>query len=419
MIARKLHLMWDAPENQWPPLVLLCIRLWQELNPDFEITLYDEKSVRNLIGHDIPDASYQRMKVQHRSDLVRTKLLATQGGIWVDATCLPHRPIREWIGHYDDCDFAGVKASSRGCIVDNWFMLSKPCSILMSEQYASLLKYWREPKIYLPQDEYSVDLISINWEKYIDNYASDVLKIAPYFLWHYLFTKKISERDDLARLLTAQKFLSTKGECGHLTMAISAASVCTPAMRSDVNAFIINTEAPLSKLIRHSSVTNILIPTLLTAVCNRNNLAYDKICVLAGVAAINAGPLAQMRIRAPGAEGLRVYFLDHAGSIGLGPVISEMGEKISPPGGTIFANLVHIGEIEHSGSRIVIGKAIDVSRGIDVVYSFDNPIKEFITIVLSSEYDTRIKFFQKKNGKFDEFSSRIVRARVSTDINLI
>jgi hypothetical protein len=256
VIPRNIFLMWDRPRNEWPALVELCIGLWEKLNPKWNVEVYDIEKARRLVCSDVDTNVFNSLKVQHQSDLVRTKLLWLHGGIWVDASCLPHIPVDQWIDDFETYEYASIPSLKPGQVSDNWFLLSKQNGLIMSKQYEALVRYWRTPKINLPQDQRSIDMIAERWEEFMSDYSAHQLRVAPYFLWQYLF-RRLAETDEaFAACFKQQRYFAIRGECAFLIRALrsnQANGIANNPIPDELREFLFATTAPLSKL--HHSAT--------------------------------------------------------------------------------------------------------------------------------------------------------------------
>ena len=261
MIPKNIFIMWDKPRDQWPRLVAFCVNLWTTLNPEFNVEIYDSEKAFDFVKDDFDLDIYNKMKVQHKSDILRTKLLAERGGIWVDATCMPHRPVRLWIDQFEDSDFAGLKTLTKGQTIDNWFMISRKSSVLMKKQYAALQIYWKTSKIYLPQDSESIAIIAENWQEYVTDFMAHKMRLVPYFIWQYLFTNLVASDPEFAELFKAQKYSSSDGGCGFVALALARHAGPTLSL-PEIQKHVIYSASPLSKLIRWNPETEKLIDEL-------------------------------------------------------------------------------------------------------------------------------------------------------------
>jgi hypothetical protein len=265
-------MMWDTPQEAWPPLVSFCVNLWRDLNPDYNVEIYDAARARELVKSDFDLEIYDTIKIQHQADILRTKLLAERGGIWVDATCMPHRPVRLWIDRFQDSDFAGLKTLTAGQTVDNWFMISKKCSILMQKQYQNLINYWKTPKIPLPQDARSISMIAERSLLFVSDAAAHDLRIAPYFLWQYLFTRLYETDAEFSEVFRRQTYSSADGGCGFVALALAKQSGSPLPLQEEIRKHVIYSSAPLSKLIRWNPQTIKILDELRTCVALRGEI---------------------------------------------------------------------------------------------------------------------------------------------------
>jgi hypothetical protein len=249
-------MMWDKPRPIWPRLVRTCVDLWIEINPTWNVEIFDIGKARELISADIDLEIFDTIKVQHQSDLVRTKLLSTRGGIWVDASCLPHMPVDVWIEEFQSYDYASIPSLVPGQISDNWFLLSKENGYILTKQYNELVRYWRTPKINLPQDTRSISMIAQNWRGFISDYSAHKLRIVPYFCWQYLFNRQVEDNPEFASVFDKQKFLSLTGECGAMIRMLYKnvdKKIPSTPMSQELRLFLQKTEAQLSKLNHHAT----------------------------------------------------------------------------------------------------------------------------------------------------------------------
>jgi tetratricopeptide (TPR) repeat protein len=101
-IPRTLIQFWDSDP---PPDIAALMRTWQELNPDFHYTLFDNHAAEAFLAAHHPEAILQAfrraLEPAQRADLFRLAVLATTGGFYADAddrclqplsACLPAQP---------------------------------------------------------------------------------------------------------------------------------------------------------------------------------------------------------------------------------------------------------------------------------------------------------------------------------------
>ncbi len=90
---RIIWIMWWQGEDQMPPIVQSCLRSVRTYAKGFDIRIITEKNYSEYV--DVSDVikyrnqfflGKERLLIQHFSDILRMRLLAEHGGIWLDAT---------------------------------------------------------------------------------------------------------------------------------------------------------------------------------------------------------------------------------------------------------------------------------------------------------------------------------------------
>lgn len=210
-IPNNIFLLWDQPKHSWPPVVQFCIDLWMKLNPDWNVEVHNAATVRSLLETDINQSVLDSATIQAKSDMLRAKLLSTRGGIWADATCMPHMPVGDWIDAYARSDFSAPPNFLPGRTICSWFLISKLAGSIMTKHYLAITKYWRTQKVFLPTDTRSNRIVEANWRAFVDNHAAHELRVCPYFWFHYLFTQQLEREEEFRACFQAQRLLQTAG----------------------------------------------------------------------------------------------------------------------------------------------------------------------------------------------------------------
>jgi len=156
-IPRRIWAYWDGGEDAAPPVVRACLASWRRHNPDWDLTVLDRDSAPARAGlpmgpDDIPVQSY--------ADLLRLRLLAREGGVWVDATTFCLRPLDHWLPMLAQGGFFAFTwtPADRWFIwpnvprrITNWFLASEPGGAVITAWEARALAYWqgrRTPHVY-------------------------------------------------------------------------------------------------------------------------------------------------------------------------------------------------------------------------------------------------------------------------------
>ena len=115
MIPKKIHYIWFGgnPKND---LIKRCIASWKQYMPDYEIIEWNENNA-DLSQCSFAQDAYQAKKWAYVSDYVRFKVLAEQGGVYMDTDVELLKPIPENILAHTA--FTGLELNgtlSPGCI---------------------------------------------------------------------------------------------------------------------------------------------------------------------------------------------------------------------------------------------------------------------------------------------------------------
>lgn len=145
-VPRKIWIYWADGRDQAPPLVKLCIRSWEVMNPGWDVIVLDETNFADYA--DLSDLDGAEVPIQTRSDILRCRLLISHGGVWADGTILCTSPLDNWL-------FAAMQSNafmfSRPTVyrmVSNWFIAAQPGSRLLIAQNAAYTGYLTDPPIY-------------------------------------------------------------------------------------------------------------------------------------------------------------------------------------------------------------------------------------------------------------------------------
>eukprot|EP00933_Yihiella_yeosuensis_P070825 TRINITY_DN78989_c0_g1_i1.p1 TRINITY_DN78989_c0_g1~~TRINITY_DN78989_c0_g1_i1.p1 ORF type:complete len:525 (+),score=72.32 TRINITY_DN78989_c0_g1_i1:25-1575(+) len=90
-----------VPYPSLPEFVDACIETMRSLNPDWEVRVVNETSVKKWLSDEDMmhlTARSSSMSIQHRSDVYRLALLAKYGGVWADASTLMTNSLNQIMG---------------------------------------------------------------------------------------------------------------------------------------------------------------------------------------------------------------------------------------------------------------------------------------------------------------------------------
>lgn len=107
MIPRKIHYCWFG-RSPMPELALKCIESWHLYMPDYEYKLWNEDNF-DILSSDYVREAYETGKYAFVSDYVRLKVLAEEGGIYMDVDFVVYKPFDDLLSYNAFAGFEGSK----------------------------------------------------------------------------------------------------------------------------------------------------------------------------------------------------------------------------------------------------------------------------------------------------------------------
>ncbi|MDB5824990.1 MAG: hypothetical protein JWR21_3694 [Herminiimonas sp.] len=143
-IPQRIFALWLQGEEKAPPLVKMCLLRWRRLNPNYELLVLDRTDAEEALRGFPLQCS--QMPPQALSDVLRIKLLKEQGGVWVDATAFPIRPLDTWLPGAASSGFFAFRGHLRPIDVDSWFLAAAPGHIVPLLWWQEIERYWQKPR---------------------------------------------------------------------------------------------------------------------------------------------------------------------------------------------------------------------------------------------------------------------------------
>ena len=139
-IPNVIYTYWNNPIV--PPFVNKCIQSWKRHNPTYQVVILNQENLKEYIPFDMMKLTYATTQ-QRIADFVRSYLLKSRGGIWLDSTIYLSQSL-DWVHWYqqkEQSEYVGYKINACGKskrtsslpIIENWFMASVPNSQFMSD----------------------------------------------------------------------------------------------------------------------------------------------------------------------------------------------------------------------------------------------------------------------------------------------
>ena len=232
MITRKIWIYWHQGWAHAPSLVKQCKNSWARLNPDYEIHALDRRSLFDHV--DFPagiDIQRKDLTIQKVAALGRLALLSKYGGVWTDATVMCGRPLSEWLEEYYGSHFFAFRAPGKDRLMSNWFIAAESENIILRRLYKNFTDFYVN-NYFSNQDtalgnallkkfnrHWNSDVrTSLKWHSW---FARKILRIYPYFIFHYTFNKLILDDPECAKLWNeAKPFLA---DSPHYVQCLEAA----------------------------------------------------------------------------------------------------------------------------------------------------------------------------------------------------
>jgi hypothetical protein len=229
VFEKKIWIYWDKGINTAPDVVKLSLESWTKLNPDFEVIFLDDNTVQNYF--DFKSLFYNLtvdVGVAHKSDFIRTFLLAKFGGVWVDSTTFCWCPLSSWLPYkMKDSGFFVFKQPKRRVDrqIKNWFIASSKGNPIMVEMLNCLIAFnfrrrYRTLRIihapeYPASSQLSREGTGFDFLQKLERTGA-----VPYFYFHYLFNEVVKSSEALSDLWstvrdTSDHSVSVEGELGN------------------------------------------------------------------------------------------------------------------------------------------------------------------------------------------------------------
>lgn len=252
-LPKIVWMYWHQGEAAAPEIVRRCIASWQTKNPGWSIRVLDAESVQEPTGLSVdwfngrPDISLQFL-----SDMIRIALLSRHGGVWADASCYCSEPLDNWLPQRMQTGFFAFEGARRGRMIGSPFLASQPGNIVASRMLGELLKLFQSRRFKGNEAWYGrvlrvalkppLEITPGTTRLWFSTLFTDVLKIYPYFTFHYMFNKLAIEDPEIAGLWSETPSLPS-GPFVKLKRAKNLS-----AITEDIRQFITTEGFPVHKL---------------------------------------------------------------------------------------------------------------------------------------------------------------------------
>lgn len=241
-LPKIIWFLWLQGLENAPIEVKECYKSWVRNNPGWKINFIDAENISQYVTlPEWPVASYVA------SELLRINLLAEHGGVWVDATCYCVRPLEEWLPAYMTAGFFAFNRPGPDRMLSSWFMASYPQNSITVAFSERVNDFWKKNT--------GIRLIDNTRWKFLNKYLQNanpqiwfkniftrVLKVHPYFWFHYTFERTYLEDSYIRKLWDSVPKLSA--DIPHRLLFAGLFTTITEQLKSE----IANKLSPVYKL---------------------------------------------------------------------------------------------------------------------------------------------------------------------------
>lgn len=186
-LPKKIWFLWLQGLENAPLLVRKCYESWVRHNPGWEIILLNEGNINSYMPPVQTVVTSQAL-----SDILRINLLAKHGGVWVDATCFCMRPLDEWLFDNLSSGFFAFERPGPDRMLSSWFIAAEKYNYIASTYCNKVNLYWADnPEMKFIEDsrwrKLNRWLELWNRKVWFTDLTTKILKMHPYFWFHYLF----------------------------------------------------------------------------------------------------------------------------------------------------------------------------------------------------------------------------------------
>jgi hypothetical protein len=186
-LPKKIWFLWVTGLDDAPRVVKSCYRSWLRHNPGWELTFLDKDNINQYFSIDIP--AYTPVVL---SEILRINLLAKYGGVWVDATCFCNKPLDSWIYDHLQKGFFVFERPAPDRMISSWFMAGVPGNYIANRYQLAVNTFWHDnPGLTLIENtrwrRLQKRLEKRDTSVWFGRLITRLLKVHPYFWFHYLF----------------------------------------------------------------------------------------------------------------------------------------------------------------------------------------------------------------------------------------
>lgn len=253
MATKTIWLYWHQGWGRAPDLVRRCRDSWVRLNPGYRVHALDGRGLSRLVdpprGIDLgrPDITIQKVSV-----FARLALLSKHGGAWADATVMCARPLDEWLDRYRGPGLFAFRYPGPDRMLSSWFMAAEPDSVILQRLCRDFSRLFADNHFqnqHTAVGRWLLARLEPRWKSDVRDTVKwhswtvrKILRVYPYFIFHYTFNRLILTDPECAGLWNAGETLSA--EPPHRVQYLADVRDGLEKARSEIDAG----SAPMHKL---------------------------------------------------------------------------------------------------------------------------------------------------------------------------
>jgi hypothetical protein len=253
-IPSVIWFYWHQGLEKAPELIRECLKSWQIHNPSWKIIFLDQSNLSQYVNFQLPEHVLKKIGLVKQSNLLRLQLMLEYGGVWTDATVICRKPLDQWLPSATTSGFFAFYKPGRDRLISSWFLVAEKGSPIVKE----FLREYRDFFLENTFDNQNVPKKRI--VKFLGKILNRTtkttrfwffpiitkfLKVYPYFILHYSFSKVVYENELCASIWDKTTKLSAIPP--HKIQRYGMLSKITEKFRNEVD----NDDCPLYKLSRH------------------------------------------------------------------------------------------------------------------------------------------------------------------------
>lgn len=249
---KTIFTYWHQGFDRAPAIVQACCKRLVSVNVGWNVVFLDSSNIGDWIKPPAIDAGkFSQLRLPHRSDVLRTRLLIEHGGVWVDPTVWICKPLDNWLPQLMNAGVFLFHRPGRDRIIANWFIAAQPGNALLQRQYQALCAYWNDnefdnfDKPPGKASKFLDRLINRNLELprlWLRKPIIRVFRTYPYMIYHYMMCDLVRSDPELGALFEQMPKVSAD-----IPHSLANKGLLRP-LDEEAKQWIDNGQAPLFKL---------------------------------------------------------------------------------------------------------------------------------------------------------------------------